>query len=56
MIREVKDPFGNRWWIDTHIEDLSREEVSKRMDEYLKKMRKVSICNNTVGKKSTIGR
>ena len=34
---EVKDPFGNRWWIDTHIEDLSREEVTKRIDEYIKK-------------------
>jgi PhnB protein len=26
---EVKNPFGNRWWIDTHIEDLAREEVTK---------------------------
>lgn len=34
---EVKDPFGNRWWIDTHLEDLSKEELTKRMDEYIKK-------------------
>lgn len=26
---EIKDLFGNRWWIDTHIEDLSTEEVTK---------------------------
>lgn len=32
---EVKDPFGNRWWIDTHIEDLSEEEVTRRRNEYM---------------------
>ena len=26
---EIKDPFGNRWWIDTHIEDRSTEAVTK---------------------------
>jgi len=26
----VKDPFGNEWWISTHIEDLSTDEIQKR--------------------------
>jgi uncharacterized glyoxalase superfamily protein PhnB len=26
----VKDPFGNEWWIATHIEDVSSEEMEKR--------------------------
>ncbi|CAN5371059.1 hypothetical protein BH18THE2_BH18THE2_33350 [soil metagenome] len=29
----VKDQFGNRWWIATHKEDLSKEEIAKRMDD-----------------------
>jgi len=27
----VEDPAGNQWWIATHIEDVSREEIIKRM-------------------------
>lgn len=33
----IKDLFGNIWYITTHIEDLSKEELGKRMDEYMKK-------------------
>ncbi|WP_248929821.1 VOC family protein [Paenibacillus hamazuiensis] len=29
----VKDPFGNLWWIATHIEDLTPEEQAKRIEE-----------------------
>lgn len=29
----VKDPYGHIWTISTHIEDLSPEEVKKRMAE-----------------------
>lgn len=29
----VKDPFGNIWWIATHIEDLTPEEQAKRIQE-----------------------
>jgi len=28
----VKDPFGNNWWIGTHIEDVSPEEMQRRLD------------------------
>jgi len=26
----VKDPVGNHWWIATHVEDMSREEMLRR--------------------------
>jgi PhnB protein len=32
----VTDQFGNRWWIATHKEDLSKEEIAKRMDDSMK--------------------
>jgi len=28
----VKDPFGNVWWIVTHVEDVSPEELHRRVD------------------------
>jgi uncharacterized glyoxalase superfamily protein PhnB len=30
----VKDPFGNIWWIATHIEDVSPEEEERRWKEF----------------------
>jgi uncharacterized glyoxalase superfamily protein PhnB len=30
----VRDSFGNQWWIATHIEDLSDEEIHKRMESF----------------------
>jgi PhnB protein len=32
----VNDQFGNKWWFATHKEDLSKEEIIKRMDEAMK--------------------
>ena len=32
----VNDQFGNKWWIATHKEDMSKEEIIKRMDEAMK--------------------
>lgn len=32
----LKDPFGQVWSIATHKEDLSREELSRRMSEFFK--------------------
>ncbi len=26
----VADPFGNQWWIATHMEDVSEEEMARR--------------------------
>ena len=32
----LKDPFGHRWHISTHKEDVSPEEMRKRYDAYMK--------------------
>lgn len=29
----VADPFGHVWWISTHTEDVSEEEMKRRMEE-----------------------
>lgn len=29
----VRDTQGNQWWISTHIEDVSEEEIRRRMAE-----------------------
>ena len=34
---DVKDPFGNSWWIATHQEDVSREELDRRAEAEMKK-------------------
>lgn len=33
----VRDPFGNHWFIATHIEDVSAEELTRREQAFLKK-------------------
>lgn len=32
----VKDPSGTQWWIATHKEDLSPEEMGRRAEEFMK--------------------
>lgn len=32
----VTDPDGNQWWISTHVEDLSDEEIQRRSEAYMK--------------------
>ena len=27
----LRDPFGHQWMLSTHIEDVSREEMDRRM-------------------------
>lgn len=33
----VEDPFGHHWHLSTHIEDVSEEELNKRMAQLAKK-------------------
>ncbi len=33
----VKDSAGNCWWIATHKEDVSPEEMARRAKEHMKK-------------------
>lgn len=30
----VTDPFGNQWWISTHVEDVPPDEMTKRAEEW----------------------
>jgi uncharacterized glyoxalase superfamily protein PhnB len=32
----VKDPSGNQWWIATHKEDVSLDELKKRAEAFMK--------------------
>jgi PhnB protein len=36
----VQDPAGNFWWISTHIEDMSTEEMLKRAEAFTKAQQK----------------
>jgi uncharacterized glyoxalase superfamily protein PhnB len=29
----LTDPFGNQWWMATHVEDVSPEEMDRRAKE-----------------------
>ena len=35
----VKDIAGNQWWIATHVENVSDEELKRRHDEYMSKQK-----------------
>lgn len=32
----VMDPFGHRWIVMTRVEDVSREEAERRVDEWMR--------------------
>jgi PhnB protein len=32
-VGRVRDPFGNLYWIQTHIEDVSEEEIERRLGD-----------------------
>lgn len=34
----VTDPCGNYWWLSTHIEDVTWEEMQRRQEEFSKKL------------------
>ena len=34
----VRDAFGNLWWVSTHVEDLSPEELQRRTQEVMNQM------------------
>lgn len=33
----IEDPFGHKWTIATHVEDVTPEEMKRRMDAMMKK-------------------
>jgi PhnB protein len=32
----ITDDYGNQWWIATHVEDVSEEEIKRRQEEFMK--------------------
>jgi uncharacterized glyoxalase superfamily protein PhnB len=41
VVARVRDPFGNLWWIMTHVEDVAEDEIARRYGEqqYIDAMR-----------------
>jgi PhnB protein len=39
---KLKDPFGHKWSIATHIADYSADEMKRNMDEAMSKMQKTA--------------
>ena len=39
---KLKDPFGHKWSIGTHIKDLSMDEMKRGMDEAMAKTQKTA--------------
>ncbi|WP_035859042.1 VOC family protein [Cryptosporangium arvum] len=33
LVGRVRDPFGNVWWLQTHIEDVTPEEIGRRFGD-----------------------
>jgi PhnB protein len=39
---KLKDPFGHKWSIATHVKDMSADEMKRNMDEAMSKMQKTA--------------
>jgi len=39
---KLKDPFGHKWSIGTHVKDLSTDEMKHAMDDAMSKMKKTA--------------
>lgn len=37
-VGQVVDPFGHKWGVATHVEDVAPEEMAKRQEAYMKEM------------------
>ena len=40
---KLKDPFGHKWSIATHIKDMSEDEMKRSMDDAMQKMGKPGL-------------
>jgi len=38
----LKDPFGHKWSIATHVKDMSSDEMKRAMDDAMAKMQKTA--------------
>ena len=39
---KLKDPFGHKWSIATHVKDVSADEMKRSMDDAMSKMQKTA--------------
>jgi PhnB protein len=39
---KLKDPFGHKWSIATHVKDMSADEMKRSMDDVMSKMQKTA--------------
>lgn len=39
---KLKDPFGHKWSIGTHVKDLSADDMKRGMDDAMSKMAKTA--------------
>lgn len=39
---KLRDPFGHKWSIATHVKDMSADEMKERMDEAMANMQKTA--------------
>ena len=39
---KLKDPFGHKWSIATHVKDMSADEMKRSMDDAMAKMQKIA--------------
>ncbi len=39
---KLKDPFGHKWSIATHVRDMSADEMKRSMDDAMAKMQKTA--------------
>ena len=37
-----EDPFGHKWWLAQHVEDLTPEEISQRAESYFSQVQPAS--------------
>jgi PhnB protein len=39
---KLKDPFGHKWSMATHVKDMSSDEMKRAMDDAMAKMQKTA--------------
>jgi PhnB protein len=39
---KLKDPFGHKWSIATHVKDMSADEMKRSMDDAMSKLQKTA--------------
>jgi PhnB protein len=38
----LEDPFGHRWWLAQHVQDLTREEIQRNAEAFFSQMQPAS--------------